>query len=55
MRSRKVGGVLDLRAILTQAKKSGVQHFFVERDLAPNPDETLRKSYQYLSALEHKN
>jgi sugar phosphate isomerase/epimerase len=44
-------GVLDLPAILTQAKKSGAQHFFVERDLAPNPDETLRKSFQYLSAL----
>jgi sugar phosphate isomerase/epimerase len=45
-------GVLDLPAILAQAKKSGVQHFFVERDLAPNPTETLKKSYQYLAALE---
>lgn len=44
-------GVLDLRAIITQAKSSGMKHFFVERDLAPNPDETLRKSFQYLSAL----
>ena len=45
-------GVLDLPGILAQARKSDVQHFFVERDLAPNPVETLKKSYQYLAALE---
>jgi sugar phosphate isomerase/epimerase len=44
-------GVLDLRAILTQARQSGVRHFFVERDFAPNPEETLRKSFQFLSML----
>ena len=44
-------GVLDLRAILAQAKASGMKHFLVERDLAPNPDETLRKSFQYLNGL----
>ena len=44
-------GVLDLRAILTEAKKSGMKHFFVERDLAPTPEENLRKSFQYLNAL----
>ena len=45
-------GVLDLPGILAQARKSDVQHFLVERDLAPNPVETLKKSYQYLAALE---
>ena len=44
-------GVLDLRTILSHAKKSGVEHFIVERDLAPNPDEALEKSYKYLSLL----
>ena len=44
-------GVLDLKKILTHAKTSGVQHFFVERDLAPNPDEALKKAYQYLTTL----
>jgi sugar phosphate isomerase/epimerase len=44
-------GVLDLTAILSQAVRSGAQHFLVERDLAPNPIETLRKSYQHLAAL----
>jgi sugar phosphate isomerase/epimerase len=44
-------GVLDLTAILSQAVRSGAQHFLVERDLAPNPIETLQKSYQHLAAL----
>jgi sugar phosphate isomerase/epimerase len=44
-------GVLDLPAILSQALKSGTQHFLVERDLAPNAAETLRKSYDYLAGL----
>ncbi|MDQ3846342.1 MAG: sugar phosphate isomerase/epimerase [Bacteroidota bacterium] len=30
-------GVLDLKTILSHAQKSGVEHFLVERDLAPNP------------------
>ena len=45
-------GVLDLRAILSHAKRSGVQHFYVEQDLAPHPNEDLRRSFRYLAALE---
>jgi sugar phosphate isomerase/epimerase len=45
-------GVLDLKTILSHAKKSKVEHFIVERDLTPNPAEDLRKSYNYLSALD---
>ena len=45
-------GVLDLAAIITQAGKSGVRHYFLERDLAPTAESTLEKSYQYLSSLE---
>jgi sugar phosphate isomerase/epimerase len=44
-------GVLDLGAILSAAKRAGVAHFYVERDQSPAPDETLRRSYTYLSAL----
>jgi sugar phosphate isomerase/epimerase len=44
-------GVLDLPAILSAAKQSGVSHFFVERDQTSTPDETLRGSYTYLSSL----
>jgi sugar phosphate isomerase/epimerase len=47
-------GVLDLPAILQQARQSGVAHFFVERDRAPNAEETLRKSHDYLAALRAK-
>ena len=44
-------GVLDLNAIIAQGLRSGVQHFLLERDLAPNPQETLRNSYRYLAGL----
>jgi sugar phosphate isomerase/epimerase len=45
-------GVLDLASILSAAKRSGVEHFLLERDQTPTPDETLRGSYRYLSSLE---
>ena len=45
-------GVLDLPEILTAALASGVQHFYVERDLAPEPEATLRKSHDYLAGLD---
>ena len=44
-------GVLDLKNILSHAKKSGVEHYIVERDLAPDPEVALKKAYQYLAAL----
>lgn len=44
-------GVLDLKSIIPAAKKSGVEHFIVERDLAPNGVEDLSKSYEFLSKL----
>ena len=45
-------GVLDWKTILSHAKKSGVEHYVVERDLAPDPEESLKKAYQYLSDLK---
>jgi sugar phosphate isomerase/epimerase len=45
-------GVLDLPKILSHAKKSGVEHFLLEQDLVANPDESLRKSYRFLSGLD---
>jgi sugar phosphate isomerase/epimerase len=47
-------GVLDLAGILSAAKRSGVEHVLLERDQTPTPDETLRRSYRYLSSLELK-
>lgn len=47
-------GVLDLTTILSHARKSGVEHFVVERDLAPDPKNDLQQSYDYLSKLSLK-
>jgi sugar phosphate isomerase/epimerase len=44
-------GVFDIRSIVTQARQSGVDHFFLERDLAPDPEKTLKDSYRYLSGI----
>jgi sugar phosphate isomerase/epimerase len=45
-------GVFDIPAILEAADANGVEHYFLERDLAPEPLETLRESYTYLKAQE---
>lgn len=47
-------GVLDLAGILSAAKRSGVQHFLLERDQTPTPEDTLRGSYRFLSSLALK-
>jgi sugar phosphate isomerase/epimerase len=44
-------GALDLKAILTAAKKSGVEHFFVEQDMVQAPEVALKKSIDYLKGL----
>jgi sugar phosphate isomerase/epimerase len=44
-------GVMDMKSILSAAKKSGMEHFIVERDLAPEGISDLAKSYEYLSSL----
>jgi hypothetical protein len=44
-------GSPDLKAILEQGRKSGVEHFFVEQDNAANPEIALRKSIDHLSSL----
>ena len=45
-------GVLDLAAIIARARQTGVEHFYLERDLAPDADQTLEESFRYLSSLE---
>jgi sugar phosphate isomerase/epimerase len=44
-------GVIDIKNVVSHAMKSGVEHFIVERDLAPNGLDDLKKSYSYLSTL----
>ena len=41
-------GVLDLRRILGHAKRNGVEHFYVEQDLAADPPAQLGASIRYL-------
>jgi sugar phosphate isomerase/epimerase len=45
-------GVLELPRILGQARRSGVEHFFVEQDLVANPPEALGASIRFLRAME---
>ncbi len=44
-------GVFNIKEIVDAATQSGVEHFFLERDLAPDPITTLKNSYQYLSTI----
>jgi sugar phosphate isomerase/epimerase len=41
-------GVLDLPRILGHARKNGVEHFYVEQDLAADPPAQLGASVKYL-------
>ena len=41
-------GVFDIPGIIEAAKNSGVDHFYLERDLTPSPDTTLTNSFGYL-------
>jgi len=44
-------GAMNIKAIVEQAKKSGVKHFFVEQDLVDNPRLALKKSIDYLRTI----
>jgi sugar phosphate isomerase/epimerase len=44
-------GQLDYRRWIPLARKAGMRHFFVERDQAPHPLESARRSYPSIRAL----
>lgn len=44
-------GVFDIKGIVTQAVKSGAEHFYLERDLTPTPIETLKNSFEYFRGV----
>ena len=44
-------GVIDIKAIVEQAKASGVEHLFVEQDMVANPEVALQRSADYLLKL----
>jgi sugar phosphate isomerase/epimerase len=45
-------GVLDLKGILSKAKKSGVDHFILENDVMTNPSESLKKGASFMKSVE---
>jgi len=45
-------GVLDLPRILATARRTGIRHFYLERDRAEDPDTTLQNSYTFLSTVD---
>lgn len=44
-------GVLDIKGIIQAAKKSGMEHFFVEQDMVQSPEVALKKSFDYMKSL----
>ncbi len=44
-------GVLDLPRILGHARRNGVEHFYVEQDLAADPPAQLGASFRYLRGV----
>jgi sugar phosphate isomerase/epimerase len=44
-------GVFDIKGIVEQGVKSGVTHFYLERDLTPQPMETLKNSFEYFKKI----
>jgi sugar phosphate isomerase/epimerase len=45
-------GVLPLNDILRVAHQTGVEHYFIEQDLAPNPIADINSAYSFISNVE---
>ncbi len=45
-------GVLDIPAIVSVAKKEGVKNLYIEQVMVDSPEVTLKKSLDYLYALD---
>ncbi|PHI20392.1 xylose isomerase [Lewinellaceae bacterium SD302] len=45
-------GVYNIQAILAAAELSGVEHFYLERDVEPEPENTLRNSFGNLVGMK---
>jgi len=44
-------GVFDIKGIIAAATESGTEHFYLERDLTPTPEQTLQASISYFKGL----
>jgi len=45
-------GAIDFERIFSHHEQAGIRHYFVERDFPPNPMETVKNAYGYLSQLK---
>jgi len=45
------GGVLDIKGIVAQARRNGVEHYIVEQDTVADPQVALQRSADYLLKL----
>jgi len=45
------GDVIDWKKIFAHAKQAGIEHYFVEHDVPKSPLDSLKASYEYVSAL----
>lgn len=45
-------GVLPLKEILKMANQTGVEHYFIEQDSAPNPIENINSAFSFISNVE---
>jgi len=43
-------GVINYKKVFECAKKSGMEHFFVEQDVSADPMASIQKSYQYIQS-----
>ena len=43
-------GVINYKKVFECAKKSGMQHFFVEQDVSADPLASIQKSFQYIQS-----
>jgi sugar phosphate isomerase/epimerase len=44
-------GVLDIKGIVSQARRNGVEHYIVEQDTVADPQVALQRSANYLLKL----
>jgi sugar phosphate isomerase/epimerase len=44
--------VIDWKRIFAQSRTAGIEHYFVEHDVPKQPFDSLKASYDYLSALQ---
>jgi len=45
-------GSIPWKAILTRREQAGIRHYFVEHDAPGDPLASVRRSYEYLRALD---